>query len=111
ATAIPLTVNANILVNSLSSLESGGTTVFASSTGLETSQESRAWANGAFTKALVEGIAQGKADAAEQGEITTENLAAYVANRVQALTSGKQHPVMGRPSQQPDFAIALKSGH
>ena len=68
--------------------------------------ESSAWKNGAFTKAIVEGIDLGKADLFGEGKITTSELDAFVAKRVGELTDNKQHPVMGRPPQEPDFPIA-----
>jgi hypothetical protein len=64
------------------------------------------WGNGAFTKAIVEGIALGKADLLGKGFITTSSLDTFVASRVQELTDGAQSPVMERPPEEPDFAIA-----
>ena len=43
---------------------------FASSQGREVSLERDDWGNGAFTKALVEGLGEGKAAANGRGEIT-----------------------------------------
>jgi hypothetical protein len=100
-------VDVNTLVNTVTSAESGGIVAFASSTGRETSFESSAWGNGAFTKAIVEGIEQGKADLAREGTITTSELDFYLSKRVRELTDDKQHPVMGRPPQEPDFTIAM----
>jgi uncharacterized caspase-like protein len=45
---------------------------FASSQGRETSEESAAWGHGAFTKALIEGLA-GKADLLRDGTIRSPN--------------------------------------
>jgi hypothetical protein len=73
--------------------------------GAASSVESSAWQNGAFTKAIVEGIQQGKADLLGKGTITTSQLDAFLENRVQELTEGKQHTVMGRPPEEPDFTI------
>ena len=64
------------------------------------------WHNGAFTKAVVEGIELGQADLFKDGFITTQNLGTFVAHRVNSLTSGQQNPVMQRPPEEPDFAIA-----
>jgi uncharacterized caspase-like protein len=50
----------NAVVNDLTSAENG-VVVFASSTGRQFALEQDAWGNGAFTKALVEGLG-GKAD-------------------------------------------------
>ena len=108
----------NVLVNSVTSAESGGIVAFASSKGREVSVESSAWQNGAFTKALIEGIQQGNAagrdtrgDLLRNGTITTSQLDAFLEQRVQELTEGKQHPVMGRPPEEPDFTIAQVRKH
>jgi hypothetical protein len=104
--ARPAPVDVTVLVNRVTATESGGIVAFASSTGREVSIESGAWKNGAFTKAIVEGIDLGKADLFGEGKITTSELDAFVAKRVGELTDNKQHPVMGRPPQEPDFTIA-----
>jgi hypothetical protein len=64
--------------------------------------------NGAFTKALVEGL-DGKADLLHNGTITLSELDAYVLNRVKELTEGQQHAVMSRPSTVSDYPIAVTS--
>jgi hypothetical protein len=79
------------LVNELTSAETG-VIVFASSTGRQFSQEDRRWNNGAFTKALVEGLL-GKADHGREGAVRINGLASYVSDRVKALTEGRQMPV------------------
>jgi WD40 repeat protein len=96
----------NAVVNELSASENGVVT-FASSTGRQVSYEDPAWGNGAFTKALLEAIGQGKADLLSRGSISLSELDAYVANRVKDLTGGKQHPVMTRPATISNFPIAL----
>jgi hypothetical protein len=71
--------------------------------------EDPAWDNGAFTKALVEGLGSpgtpSKAKLADDPTITPKLLDAYIARRVKALTEGKQSPVM--TSTAPDFPLAL----
>jgi WD40 repeat protein len=99
-------VDVNTLLNTITSAENGGIVAFASSTGSEVSIESSAWKNGAFTKALVEGVEQGKA-AFGGDAITTSLLDAYLEKRVKELTDDDQHPVMNRPPQEPDFTLAL----
>jgi uncharacterized caspase-like protein len=79
--------------------------VFASSTGRQVSVETGDLGNGAFTKAVVEGIALGKA-ALGDGFITTSTLDSYVVRRVAQFTENRQTPVMERPAEEPDFAIA-----
>ncbi|HXM70201.1 MAG TPA: caspase family protein, partial [Thermoanaerobaculia bacterium] len=100
------TVDVNALVNELSAAENG-VIAFASSTGREVSMERDDWKNGAFTKALVEGLVEGRADLLHKGTITLSQLDAFVVSRVKELTGGTQHPVMTRPPTVPDFAIAL----
>jgi WD40 repeat protein len=99
-------VDMNVLVNTASASENGGIVVFASSTGRQVSVETGDLGNGAFTKAVVEGIALGKADLLGDGFITTSSLDTYVAHRVAQFTGNQQTPVMERPPDEPDFAIA-----
>jgi hypothetical protein len=73
--------------------EEKGVIVFASSTSKELSQEDPDWGNGAFTKAILEGI-QGKADKDRNGLIRPSYLSAYVSDRVRELTKGEQRPTM-----------------
>jgi hypothetical protein len=81
--------------------------VYSSSAGRELSYESPDWQNGAFTKSVLEAIAEGKADLFKTGRITSSLLDAYAAQRVGALTEGRQHPIMFRPQQSADFDIAV----
>ena len=83
-----------------------GVQVFASSTAGQTSQEEDRWGNGAFTKALVEGI-NGKADYEGKGRITVNMLELYLSERVKQLTQGQQTPTSSRPSASRDFLIAV----
>jgi WD40 repeat protein len=99
-------VDMNVLVNTVSASENGGIVVFASSTGRQVSVETADLGNGAFTKAVVEGIALGKADLLGDGYITTSSLDTYVVHRVEQFTADQQTPVMERPPEEPDFAIA-----
>jgi WD40 repeat protein len=100
----------NSVVNEFTRSERG-VVVFTASTGRQTSQESNAWGNGVFTKAVVEGLGvPGKkagADFRGDGKITTSSLDLYVSERVKALTGGSQSPVMIRPPTVPDFPIAF----
>lgn len=94
------------VVNELASAENG-TVVFASSTGNQYSLEDKAWGNGAFTKALVEGIG-GKADYTGKGRITVNMLDLYLSERVKELTKGKQTPTTTKPQTIQDFPVAMK---
>jgi hypothetical protein len=98
----------NAVVSELSSTENGVVT-YASSTGRQLSQENDSWHNGAFTKALIEGLPaagrKGKADITNKGFITTAALDLWLAERVKELTGGAQSPVMSRPQTIPDFPL------
>jgi WD40 repeat protein len=96
----------NAVVNELSSAENG-TVVFASSTGRQYSLEDDKWGNGAFTKALVEGIS-GKADYTGKGKITVNMLDLYLSERVKELTGGQQTPTTTKPQTIQDFPLAVR---
>ena len=83
-----------------------GMVVFAASTGEQFSLESAEWGNGAFTKALVEGL-DGKAAYGEDGEITTAGLELYLGREVKALTGGQQTPTVAKPHTIADFPIVV----
>ena len=93
------------VVNELASAENGAV-VFASSTGRQYALEDAAWGNGAFTRALVEGIG-GKADYTGKGKITVNMLDLYLSERVKELTKGRQTPTTTKPHTVPDFPIAV----
>lgn len=93
------------VINELTSAQNG-VVVFASSTGNQYALENSDWGNGAFTKALVEGL-RGQADAQRTGRITIAMLELYVAERVKALTKGQQTPTVTKPHSVPDFPLVL----
>ena len=95
----------NGVLNELSSAEYG-LVVLASSTGKQFSLENPNWGNGAFTKALVEGLG-GRADLKKRGRITHKMLDFYVSDRVDELTSGQQTPVNSSPQGVPDYTVAV----
>ena len=92
-------VDVDRVANDLSSAENG-VVVFASSTGMQFSLERADWGNGAFTKALLEGL-EGEADYTEDGAITVNELELYIAERVKVLTGGKQPPPCPSPRPSP----------
>ncbi len=96
----------NAMVNELSSTQNGAIT-FTSSTGKEFSLEDPSWGNGAFTKAVIEGL-NGMAAIPDKDKITVKSLDAFISERVKELTKGKQHPTSVTPPNVPDFPIAIK---
>jgi hypothetical protein len=100
------TPDISAVVNELTSVENGSSVVFTSSTGKQYSLEDRAWGNGAFTKALVEGLL-GKAEYKHDGRISVKMLDLYVSERVKELTRGQQMPTTVIPPDVPDFTIAV----
>ena len=95
----------NGVINELSATENGAV-VFSSSTSRQFSLEDPAWGNGAFTKALVEGLG-GAADIKRSGKVTHKLLDVYMSDRVKELTNGRQSPVTQAPGGVPDFPIAI----
>jgi uncharacterized caspase-like protein len=94
------------IINELTSAENGAI-VFASSTGNQYSYEDPAWGNGAFTKALLEGLG-GAAIVGQGSRVTVNMLDLYLSERVKELTGGKQTPTTTKPPNVPDFPIAIK---
>lgn len=104
----PGRVGANItaVVNELAAAENGAV-VFAASTGKQHSMEDKAWENGAFARALLEGMG-GRADDQGKGSITIHQLDRYLFERVKQLTGGRQTPAMTQSRTIRDFPVALK---
>jgi uncharacterized caspase-like protein len=98
--------NVDKFANELKAAENG-IIVFASSTGNQLSQERGEWNNGAFTKALVEGM-RGAAARPDLAAISISDLHGYVSRRVRELTDGKQSPVMAMPTTVEDYWIARR---
>jgi len=94
----------NRLINEIAG--SANAVVLASSTGAELSMESDDWQQGAFTKALLEGLA-GAADYTKDGVVTIDELNLYVKERVKELTGGLQHPVDLKPKEARNIAFAM----
>jgi hypothetical protein len=93
------------IANKLSSAEYG-VIVFSASHGKQLSYESELWGNGAFTKALVEGL-DGNADFRDEGTVTYRGLDYYVGGAVSRLTEGAQTPVTTVPAGLPDFGLVI----
>ncbi len=82
-----------------------GVIVFSGSAPRQESLETTAWGNGAFTKALVEGLS-GLADPSRKGFVTHVGLDGYVTEAVKNLTRGRQTPVTAVPPGVADFPVA-----
>ncbi len=104
------TTNFNDVVKDFANADNG-LVLFAASTGRQVSMEDVAWGNGAFTKALVEGLGlqgvKGRANVLNGGAITLSELEAFVADRVKQLTNGAQSPVLINPKGVPNYPLAL----
>jgi WD40 repeat protein len=83
-----------------------GIIVLTSSQGQQFSEESPEWGHGAFTKAILEGLA-GKADLLKDGVIKQSELETFVKDYVSNLTDGRQHPITIRPEALGDFPLAI----
>lgn len=94
------------VVSELAGVENGAV-VFTAATGTQKAQERDAWGNGAFAKAVIEGLG-GAAAYQGGGRVTVSMLDLYVSERVKKLTDGAQTPVAVRPGDVPDFPIAVK---
>ena len=101
-----LGLDINAVVNELSSADNG-VIVFSASTGNQLSWEDPKWSNGAFTKAVIEGVAGG-ADYNKTGRITVNMLDLFISEKVKDLTGGRQTPTTQKPPTVPDFPLAIK---
>ncbi|HNJ41015.1 MAG TPA: caspase family protein [Acidobacteriota bacterium] len=96
----------NLVVQELRAAENG-TVIFTASTGRQASLENSRWGNGAFTKALVEGLS-GQADLRNKGKVTVSGLENYISERVKELTNGKQTPTTAKPVTVIDFPLSVR---
>ncbi len=83
-----------------------GVVILAASTGDESSLERDDWGHGAFTKALLEALEEGLADYSRDTIVYLRELDLYLADRVEELTDGSQHPTTQKPSTISRFPIA-----
>jgi hypothetical protein len=102
------TTQANVdkFANELRAAENG-VIVYTSSTGNELSQEKDEWGNGAFAKAVVEGL-RGAAGRPDVPVVMISDLQGYVSRRVKELTNGNQKPMMAMPKTVEDFPISVR---
>ena len=101
----PSSVDMNRVINELSD-KASGVLLYASASGRQYSYESPEWRHGAFTKAVLDGMA-GAADREKVGYVDTEELSIYVRRQVQSLTNGLQTPVRVKPDSAPEMRIVI----
>lgn len=89
--------------NELSAPESG-VAVFSSSTGRQLSVEKTEWQNGAFTRALTDGL-RGEAVSEPSALVTLRALDPFVTRQVRLLTRDFQTPVLVMPRSVPDITL------
>jgi len=108
ALAAPSSVDMNKTPNQIGD-KSLGVLLYASAQGRQVSLEYPEWGNGAFTKAMIEGLG-GAADSGKLGYVDSEELSLYVRRRVIALTREKglvQEPVRVKPDAAPEMKLVL----
>lgn len=84
---------------------STGTTVIASSSGVEYALEGDRWQNGVFTYSILNALEEKKSDTNRDGVITVSELFKYVQAQVVALTNGQQRPMSRAENIVVDFSI------
>lgn len=102
-TEIMSRVDMNSVANQLGD-KSLGVFLYASALGRQSSYERKDWGNGAFTKAMIEGLSGG-ADRDKIGYVETDELAVYVRRRVMQMTNSRQEPVRMKPDAHPEMRI------
>ena len=85
-----------------------GAIILTATTGNGYSYEQENWGHGAFTKAILEGIGDLKADYDHDKTVTIKEIDLYITNRVKKLTDGKQKPTTIIPQSVPNFAIGVQ---
>lgn len=98
-------VDMNRLANELGD-KSLGVFLYASALGRQFSYEHADWQNGAFTKAMIEGL-QGGADRDKLGFVDTEELSLFVRRRVLQMTENRQEPVRMKPDATPELRLVV----
>ena len=83
-----------------------GLIVFAAAKAREKAIQLDEQHHGAFTVALLDALGGG-ADLLHRGAVSTAELNVYIADRVRDLTGGKQHPIMQRADDLPDFPLVV----
>ncbi len=107
ALAAPSPVDMNRAPNEIGD-KSLGVLLYASAQGRQYSFEHADWGNGAFTRAMLEGLG-GAADGGKLGYVDSEELSLYVRRRVMDMTRkiGVQEPVRVKPDTAPEMKLVL----
>ena len=79
--------------------------IMTAATGGSYSLDKDKWMHGAFTKAILEGLGELRADYDMNSLVSIKELDLYVTKRVKELTKGKQKPTTIIPEPLPDFPI------
>jgi len=85
-----------------------GSIIMTATTGSGYSYEQKDWGHGAFTKSILEGLGNFRADYDKDGVVTVKEIDLYITNRVKKLTDGKQKPTTIIPVSVPDFAVMAR---
>ena len=85
--------------------ENSGTSVVASSSGVELSMESDEWKNGLFTYCLLTGLKNNLADLNKDKIISYTELKSFIESKVFELSNGKQQPTARTEIRYFDFRI------
>ena len=101
------TANAFDLVRSLfmDVRDNTGTNIISASRGTEVAYESGKVANGYFTRAVLDGLRDRKADADQNGQVSVSELAAWVADEVLRLSDGRQTPNLRQENLEQNFPM------
>lgn len=91
------------LFNNLS--RGSGTVVISAAAGNAYAYESEKWNNGVFTYCLINGLKNRKADKNKDGEVTIDELSAYLSTAVYDLTDGNQRPNERQENQFNNFRL------
>lgn len=86
-----------------------GMAILGASGGGEFAQESGEWNNGVFTRSLIEGLRDSKADTDLDGSVHLDELKNYLAIKVPEMTKGQQKPSLVSFNSDQNFILAQDS--
>jgi len=87
-----------------------GANILTSSSGSEFSMESDAWKNGLFTYTFLNALKDPKSDRNEDGNVTFEEIATTVSERVSSLSGGSQRPITRGVNREVPSVLAHTGG-